>query len=227
MISNDVNVIFAYLDINHKFYAQAGLFVKKNQRRKYALLVKVHNSFLNTYQNFIYTTGSVIVKKVLEFKNQERYQNKSADFLNTIINAEINKFLREVSEEKPTYKYESLIDFKNMLLKKFSLIELFKEEGLLGEFRELFITNAEDYPVKNLNRFIHNFKRFDLMKLRMYKNYEDFLDKVKMKDYEDKIICAELFCYGKEKGKIKFLTFDNKFKNYLKKNGKEYDVEIL
>ena len=98
---------------------------------------------------------------------------------------------------------------------------------MFGEFRESFISSANKYSVNSLNKFLINFKRFELMKLNMYKNYNDFLDKIKMKDYEDKLICAELFCFGKEKGKISFLTFDNNFKDYLKKYGKEYDVEVI
>jgi predicted nucleic-acid-binding protein len=60
-----------------------------------------------------------------------------------------------------------------------------------------------------------------------YKNYKEYYNKIKMDDYEDKLICAELFAFGKEKGKIKFLTFDKKFKTYLEKNGKDFGVEII
>ena len=52
MISNDVNVIFAYIDMKHKFHIKSSLFVNKNQRRKYVMLSTVSKNFIKTYKQY-------------------------------------------------------------------------------------------------------------------------------------------------------------------------------
>ena len=66
------------------------------------------------------------------------------------------------------------------------------------------------------------------MKQIHYKQYDHYLEITKnMKDYEDRRICAELFCFGTEREAIQFLTFDNDFRKFLEKYGQPHKVKLL
>ncbi len=227
MISNDVNVIFAYLDAAESDHMKSVIFVKNNNRRKYVLLTNVAKSFLKTYKDYILQVGDVIVNSVLQRKKiKSPIKNPSASHITKLIDIEINKELILITKEYE-YSQNSLFRFKNLLLTEVSIPTLYFEEGAIGEFREKFITNSIKFSLNAMNKFMDRFPRFKLMKQSDYKKYDELLSLIKMKDYEDRKICTELFCFGTEKEKIGFLTFDKTFKDFLKKNGSEYNVKVL
>ncbi len=230
MISNDVNVIFAFLDIKHKFHIQSSLFVVKNQRRKLVVLANVMKSFLKTYKNYIVQVGAIIEHQVVFCKEERKkspIKNPSTTHIAILVNAGINNELKTLSS-MPNYSFDALLRFKDLLLTDFSIPQLYFEENAIGEFREKFIDRSEKFSLDSINEFVTKFNQKRIMKQNDYKNYENFLSDLKsMKDYEDRRICAELFCFGEEKKAIQFLTFDNTFKQYLRKFGSKHNVKVL
>lgn len=231
MISNDVNVIFAYIDVNDKFHSKSKLFVGKNKRRKYIMLANVMKSFLKTYKNYILLVGDIIESEVIECKRERKtspIKVPSITHITTLINSGITQELKKLSLENKNYSKNTLTRFKDLLLSEYSIPQLYFEESSMGEFREKYIRKSYDFSLKNLNEFLNSFLNVKTMKLTHYENYDTQLLNLKnMKDYEDRKICAELFCHGNEIGKISFLTFDNAFKKFLKSYGFENNVKIL
>lgn len=226
MLSNDVNVIFAYVDTEHNHHSQAKIFVAKNRERaRYLLLANVATSFLATYKRYIIDVAGMIESEVQALKKRNSpIKNPSATFITTLVEAGIKQKICAMSKQY-AYSQESLIRFKELLLTEFSIPELYFEERT-GLFRETFIEQAEDIAVEHINEFFNNFKNKKLKKMSEYKNYETILKTIKMKDYEDKRICAELFCIG-QKNPVSFLTFDKPFKKYLQKNGKQQGITVI
>ncbi len=228
MISEDVNVIFAYLDAQHKFHRKTMMFVKTNKRRKNIFLANVLKNFLVTYQGYITDVATIIefsVNRIREEREKSPIKNPSPSYITRLIEAEIEQGLKELSQSV-NYAYEALKKFKELLLTEFSLPELFFEEDTIAEFRERFITKADDLSLGAFNTFFTEFPNKKLMKQHEYKKYNEKLKLLKnMKDYEDRRICAELFCFGEERGAITFLTFDKAFNNFIKTHGKDYRVK--
>lgn len=228
MISNDVNVIFAFLDVKHIFHQRSKVYILTNRRRKYILLAQVMKSFLITYQDYVKEVGDVIFFEIMGFKQRKTTVKKfSNDSLISIIEPSINKQLDVLSQKYPSYSYDSLNDFKKMLLTEFSIPELIHEEESLDEFKEKFIEQSLKFSEESLNEFLNVFTISKMMKMEEYSEYNEMLKKVKLNDYEDRKICTELFCFGTQKGKIRFLTFDKKFFKYLEKHGSGYNVAVV
>ena len=78
-----------------------------------------------------------------------------------------------------------------------------------------------------LNQFCDKLKLKQLMKINMYKTYDDFLNKITFNDFEDREIYAEACAFKKEKGVINIYTLDREFKNYIKRNIAKYGVGLL
>lgn len=228
--SNDVNVIFAFLDVEHKFHQQASLFTKSNPRKKLILLANVMKSFLNTYSNYIKDVGQVIEFEIIKSKKERKnspVKNPSSTHIIKYVESGINTELQKLGK-KYNYSQDSLIRFKDLLLAEFSIPELYFEDKSRGEFREMFIEKAKDLSINSANEFLSQFKRKEIMKQGKYKEYDKFLEITKfVKDHEDRRICAELFCFGNEIAPIKFLTFDTEFKKILKKTGPNHNVSLV
>ena len=79
MISNDVNVIFSFLDIKHTFHQKSKVFILTNRRRKYVLLAKVMKSFLITYQDYVKEVGDVIFFEIMKFKQRKKEEDSEKD----------------------------------------------------------------------------------------------------------------------------------------------------
>lgn len=221
MISNDVNVIFAYLDLTHINHKDSFLYVRKNKRREHINLFTVNNTFLSTYSDYIKDVGTIIEREIVLFKKQRdcdlRLKAPTSTALVKIIEFNIKKQLKKLADET-TYFFEGLNSFKDLLLSNFSIPELYFENDKIGDFREMFILKAREVAINNLNIFLNNFSKSNLMKLSYYNSYDDFFEKLDdLKDFEDRKICAELYCYGMEKGVINFLTFDSEFKSFSNK----------
>lgn len=229
MISNDVNVIFAYLEARESNHKKAVRFVSTNQRRRYIMLANVMKSFVKTYKDYILYVGDSIVNQVQLFTEERKRSPKksfSGDFIVKMIEPRIDNDLRSISDEFEM-TLRSLTNFKNLLLGYYSLPQLYFEEESVGEFKETFIEEAEKFAIGSLNEFGNRFNNKKLMKMTEYMNYDEVLSRIEMSDFEDKKICAELFCFGKEKNKIGFLTFDRDFNDFLKKHGRQNNVDLL
>jgi len=227
MVSNDVHVVFGFVDVNHKLHRKSYTFVKLNSRRKYISLATVRHSFVRTYKNHIKEVGSAICCSVLNCKKEREnspVKKETNWYITTLVEADVNKQLNELEKK---YNYSGLDLIKKMLLCDFSIPELYFESKKLGDFKEKFIIDAEKYSSEKLDSFLNKFNSKKLMKKAEYTNYGENLSRIKMSDYEDRKICAELFSYGLEFGEIKFLTFDNAFRKYLNKFGKENNVKVL
>ena len=127
MISNDVNVIFAYLQTREFNHKKAVRFVNTNQRRKYIMLANVMKSFVKTYKDYVLYVGDSIVNQVQLFTEERKKSPKksvSGDFIVKMIEPRIDKDLRSISDEFEM-SLQSLTNFKNLLLGYYSLPQLY------------------------------------------------------------------------------------------------------
>lgn len=228
MISNDVNVIFAYLDRQNKQHKAVKILVKKNKRRKYVLLAQVYKTFLYTYGRIIKLVGVLITSEVLQYrkKNENSTRNKDKEFILRMLETSIEKKIRE-HVKSSEYNQETLSKFKDYLLKNYSLIELYEETEKIGRFREKFIHDSQEHSIDSLNTFFTEFKNKKLMKLSAYKNYQKQLSKISfIKDYEDRKIATEIICFLRQHSVLRFLTFDKTFKTKLKRLQQDKDLTL-
>lgn len=229
MISNDVNVIFYYFDRNSKFHNGTAYFVKKNSRRKYIHLSRVGNSFIATYADYLRDVGTIIERCITKYLESKKRSKRTPDAvtITTVVEENIKKELKELSEET-AYTYDGLDGFKSILLSDFSISELYFTPSKIGEFREVYIKKSRENAMNKMNLFLQNFVNGKVMKIKDYSNYNKIYEELGgLKDHEDRIICAELFCFGLEKGPLSFLTYDKKFKIYLRKRAREYRITLL
>lgn len=93
--ASDVNTIFAYVDITHKFNKIAIAFFNDVKNGNYILLKYVETSFCYTYSDRLKTMGNMVLFVVNEIKEElkKRKVKKPASlFLKTIM---LNKRLQD------------------------------------------------------------------------------------------------------------------------------------
>jgi len=176
MISNDVNVIFAYIDRNHKHYRRSRSFVNNNIRRKYVMLAMVKQSFIKTYQDYVDSVAIIILESVIKEKEERKnsiIKKPTQNLILKSINYQINKELKALNKQYPNLTYDSLESIKNILLSTFSILQLYNKKDSMGDFRETFIAESNKYSIRALNRFLTNFKKGDVMQIMQYNNYEN------------------------------------------------------
>jgi hypothetical protein len=122
MISNDVNVIFAFLDIKNRSHSKSMLFVGKNARRQYILLANVMKSFVKTYKDYVKDVGAAIEFQVIKCKEEMKkspLKNPPASHVTRLVDSGINSDLQELCKkyywlqfQRPTRTCKTLLQAK-------------------------------------------------------------------------------------------------------------------
>lgn len=238
-ISSDVNTIFAYTNPNHKFHRAVCLYIAKKKRYPYFLLAKVSNSFVFTYKNLLADCGNIIIKEILEYREE---RNKSgakyklnAYAISAIINKKINSALDKSNSQYLNFDYKTAKEFIDKLLSDFSIPEMFENDHSLGEFREKYVTESEKRAAEKLNEFLNFFQNFETIKIEQYDNYDVWLQNIKSsknpvfknkQDFEDMKIAAEFLSYNQDFGQLSFFSSDKDMIDSIIQIGKEYRQRV-
>jgi len=232
--SSDVNTIFAYTDIRHKFYRNAVNYFDKTKQDKYILLKHVYTTFFFTYSENLKRIGDMIIKSINKVKinlSERRLKSPPSEVLkNIMLKKELDHSI--VSQKEQEFNPTDYDYYKNILLKDYPLIELLNNEKMLEEFDSFYVKAADEITRNKLKEFISSFKNIEkLPKLDRNKvmGIRNELKEIKSEhhdifsspDDEDIRLSAELltFC-SLRRTKLNFATSDQnlvKSLNFVKK----------
>jgi len=223
---SDINTIFAFVDISHKFHDVVSKHFNSIKDNRYVLLKHVKTKFVFTYNDNLKRVGEIIlatINRVKEQLNKRRLKKPPSDIIkNVYLKLEMTKLIKEYQgkELSPTdYDY-----YRNILLNKFPLIELLNDENKLGEFDSTYINQAEEIVNDKINEFVSFFKNIEkspkLNPKNVRKNYLEIKDIKKENiliftdpDDEDIWLSSEYITYCEDR-KI-LLNFSSTDKNLV------------
>lgn len=232
--SSDVNTIFAYTDIRHKFHRINVNYFNETKRDKYILLKHVNNTFIFTYSDNLKRIGDMIilsVNKVREKISKRRSRFPASEVIkNSMLKTELEKTISNQKEKElnPTdYDY-----YKNILLKDYPLIELLNDKEKLEKFDLDYVKIADDITRSKLKEFVSAFKNIEKlpkldrlkvldMRSKLKEIKSENHDIFKSTDDEDIRLSAELLSFCSQRNvKLNFATTDRnlvKSLNFVKK----------
>jgi len=156
--SSDVNTLFAFVDVRHKFNKVVNNYFGLIKKQKYILLRHVKSVFIFTYRDNLSKIGEIIISSVVNVKNELSKRiirkNPSDTVKNAILKSKMDKLFEEWGKlDKEDFQY-----FKNMLLKDFPLIELLNNEDKLKDFDSSYTQKANEIVNNKIEEFIKFFE---------------------------------------------------------------------
>lgn len=157
--SSDLNVIYSFVNIRHKFHDVVITYLNSIKEQKYVLLDHVKTVFIFSYQDNLMRIGEIIivaVNKVKDWIKKRRLIGQPGPRIKNIrLKKELDSLIKEQQDKevKPTdYTY-----YEDILLKDYPLIELLDDKEKLKDFETFYIEKAEEITRNKLTEFIEFF----------------------------------------------------------------------
>lgn len=178
---SDVNTIFAFTDINHRFYQIVYNHFRLIKSEKYILLNHVKTTFVSTYSDNLKRVGDIIISAVNKVKKgliERKIRYPPTDVLkNILIKTEITKLIKEMKDKElnPTdYDY-----YKNILLKDFPLIELLNNKEKLAQFDSEYVKRADSIVKNKIDEFLSFFSSTEISPKLDQKKIKELMSELK------------------------------------------------
>lgn len=181
--ASDVNTIFAYADITHKFNKISIAFFNDVKNGNYILLKYVKTSFHYTYSDRLKTMGNMVLLAVNEIKEElkkRKVRKPASPFLRTTL---LNKRLQVIMEKNKEFDSNDYTDFKDLMLAQYPLLVLLENKEKSNEFRIKFTKEADKIASEKFESFL-NFLVSKIIKIKR-------VDEKRAKEWQDILIKAK------------------------------------